>query len=304
MGSTCSGANVSTVNEMGMGAAQIADGKLLKEPSQSGMALLIIDPQNDFHPPTGSLAVNGAIEDSDRIIKLLKKFGPQIDTVVVTLDSHHKMHIAHPKFWVSKTGENPAPFTLIKAADIKSGEWKARQPELQDWALEYATKLEAGGRFVICVWPEHCLIGTPGHAVYQPLSDACNEWAAKRSRSITFVMKGQNNRTEMYSALKAEVVLPDDPSTGMNYQLIKTLKSHSKVICCGEAKSHCVNYTVRDLLSEWPKGREKDIVVLTDCQSCVPGFEAAGDTFFKDMAAAGCTMTTASSFSPPVTFQN
>merc|ERR1719265_971847 len=100
----------------------------------------------------------------------------------------------------------------------------------------------------------------------------------------------------MFSALKAEVVLPDDPSTSMNMELVKKLKGHSKVICCGEAKSHCVNYTVRDLLSEWPKGREKDIVVLTDCQSSVPGFEAAGETFFKDMTKAGCTMVASSDF--------
>merc|ERR1719265_2690537 len=100
----------------------------------------------------------------------------------------------------------------------------------------------------------------------------------------------------MFSALKAEVVLPDDPSTGMNTQLVKKLKDHSKVICCGEAKSHCVNYTVRDLLSEWPPGRERDIVVLTDCQSSVPGFEEAGEKFFKDMTEAGCTMVTSSAF--------
>merc|ERR1712072_578062 len=105
-------------------------------------------------------------------------------------------------------------------------------------------------------------------------------------RSVTWVLKGQNNRTEMYSALKAEVELPDDPATQLNTRLVYELQSSRKVVCCGQAKSHCVNYTVRDLVDVWPNDRVGDIVVLKDGCSSVPGFEKAGSTFEEDMIKA------------------
>lgn len=62
----------------------------------------------------------------------------------------------------------------------------------------------------------------------------------------------------------------------LNQELIDTLKRADKVVICGEAISHCVNYTVRDLAAAWPRERLADLVLLTDCASPVPGFEAAG----------------------------
>jgi nicotinamidase-related amidase len=264
--------------------------------TSGGLALLIIDPQNDFHPPAGALGVPGAVQDTERTIAFLQKYSEIITEVIVTLDTHHKMHIAHAGFWVGKDGEKPGPFTIIESKDIKAGTWKAKQPEMEAWSLEYAQKLEAGGRFKICIWPDHCLMGTPGHAVYQPLADALNTWAEQRSRSVTWVLKGQNNRTEMYSAFKAEVELPDDPSTQLNTELISQLQTSRKVVCCGQAKSHCVNYTVRDLMSVWPKDRMGDIVVLSDGCSPVPGFEEDASTFQSEMIKAGISFESTSDF--------
>lgn len=62
----------------------------------------------------------------------------------------------------------------------------------------------------------------------------------------------------------------------LNQSLINVLKHADKVVICGEALSHCVNYTVRDLVDAWPAERIQDLVLLTDCASSVPGFEAAG----------------------------
>merc|ERR1711907_371337 len=154
----------------------------------------------------------------------------------------------------------------------------------------YARQLEAGGRFQIMIWPPHCVLGTPGHAVHAPLMDALNEWAISRKRSINWLFKGQNNRTEMYSALKAEVAIEDDPTTSLNKSLINAFAKHDQVICCGQAMSHCVNYSVRDLLSCWPQGRAKDIVVLEDGSSAVAGFEVVAQKFIADMKSAGVTV--------------
>ena len=53
-----------------------------------GRALLVIDPQIDFHEG-GSLAVPGASEDAKRIARLIREHAQEIDELVVTMDSHH-----------------------------------------------------------------------------------------------------------------------------------------------------------------------------------------------------------------------
>ena len=103
----------------------------------------------------------------------------------------------------------------------------------------------------------------------------------------------------MYSALKAEVPVTDDPATEMNMALVETLASHSQVILCGQAKSHCVNFTTRDLLSAWPQGRPTaDICVLEDATSPVAGCEAEADLFFDDMRKEGVTLVKAADWQP------
>jgi len=200
------------------------------------------------------------------------------------------MHIHTGPFWQDANGKQPEPFTTISAKDVKDGKWTARQQDMQDWANKYAVQLEKGGRFQILIWPPHCILGTPGHAVHAPLMEALTEWAISRKRSINWLFKGQNNRTEMYSALKAEVAVPDDETTLLNQGLIDVLSAHKKVVCCGQAMSHCVNHSVRDLLSGWPKGRSSDIILLEDGASAVTGFEADAKKFVKDMKDAGLTV--------------
>ena len=84
--------------------------------------LLIIDPQNDFHPG-GTLGVPGANEDSARVAAFIKDNIDQIDEIYVSLDSHHRIHIAHGVFWQDPSGAHPPPFTLIKSVDVEQGAW-------------------------------------------------------------------------------------------------------------------------------------------------------------------------------------
>jgi nicotinamidase-related amidase len=275
------------------GAAGMMDGVPNGEDNfKGGLALFIIDPQVDFHEG-GSLAITGATEDSRKIANLIRKNTTKIERIVVTLDTHHKMHIHHAAFWTNSEGGLPDPFSVITPDDISSGKWQAKQPEMRSWSLEYAQKLQAGGRFALVIWPDHCILGTEGHSVHPPLMEALNEWAVAQKRSINWYFKGQNNRAEMYSALKAEVEVPDDPTSALGTKLIETLAKHDKVLCCGEAKSHCVNWSVRHLLEGWPKGREADIVLLNDCCTAVAGFEDAAKTFESDMRTAGVSVCNA-----------
>lgn len=122
--------------------------------TKSRNTLFIIDPQNDFHPG-GSLAIPTANEDSSRISQLIKEHGNEIDDIIVSLDSHQKLHIAHSLFWVnSKTGKHPSPFTPIPLLSVENGEWKTSQPQWQEWGLAYVKQLEANKRFTLLIWPE------------------------------------------------------------------------------------------------------------------------------------------------------
>ncbi len=192
--------------------------------------LLIIDPQEDFHPPTGSLAVPGADEDAVRISNFLLEKLTAIDDVVVTMDSHHRTHIAHSISWVDENGKNPPPFTLISSEDVRGNVWRPSNSDLLNEYKDYTTELEAKGRFKLCIWPEHCLIGTPGHSVVQPINGSLHEWEGSRMKSVTYVLKGTNCLTEMYSAIGAEVPVESDPTTKPNLNLLRFLNGADKVI--------------------------------------------------------------------------
>jgi len=279
-----------------MGAAAVLDGAPVVE-DHDDAALFIIDPQVDFHEG-GTLGIDGATADSQRVAAMIRKHAMKIDHIFVSLDTHHRIHIAHGAFWKDKDGNSPKPFTEILHEHVMQGKWMAREPQLQSWALKYTKSLEMGGRFTHIIWPYHCVLGTPGHAVSPALLPALDEWSEIRQRAVTWVLKGQNNRTEMYSALKAEVPVMDDPATRINKTLIESLIDHRQVLICGEAKSHCVNWTTRDLLSMWPKHRVSDIVLLTDATSPVAGFEQMADDFIADIRKAGVTLTTTTTFQP------
>eukprot|EP01006_Ploeotia_vitrea_P018398 TRINITY_DN49812_c1_g1_i1.p1 TRINITY_DN49812_c1_g1~~TRINITY_DN49812_c1_g1_i1.p1 ORF type:complete len:278 (+),score=4.54 TRINITY_DN49812_c1_g1_i1:36-869(+) len=252
--------------------------------------LLIIDPQNDFHPG-GSLGVNGANEDSQRIANLIKKNIDKIDEIIVTLDSHHRNHIAHAIFWQNSQGERPPEFSEITAEQVEKGEWFPRNPKLMEHCKKYTKDLERGNRFKLRIWPEHCLIGTPGHAVVPVLNEALQEWCATKKATVNYVLKGTNCLTEMYSAIKADVPMDNDKSTQKDPVLMAELTAAKNLVVCGEAKSHCVNFTLRDILADWLlTGRPtKHITLLTDACSTVPGCDEWANEFERDMREAGVT---------------
>ena len=119
-------------------------------------------------------------------------------------------------------------------------------------------------------------------------------WARDHKGAVEYVAKGMNALSEHYSALRADVEVPSDPATKLNTTVIERLKRADRVVVCGQALSHCVNFTVRDLVDNWPQDAASlaKIVLLTDCASPVPGFESLGEKFVADMRELGLTLTT------------
>jgi len=265
--------------------------------SDINVQLLVIDPQNDFCNPSGSLFVPGADEDMKRLADLITRLQGKLTDVHVTLDSHRKVDVSHPMWWKDQSGNNPSPFTVITAAELEMGVWNVTQPGCFSRTLSYLKALETGGRYPHVVWPEHCLIGDEGHNVYPELSAAIHEWEDSRFAMADFVTKGSNPWTEHFSAVQAEVPDPDDASTQVNTSLITTLEEADVVLLAGEARSHCLANTVRDIVSNFsdPSLTSK-LVLLTDASSDVPTFEQYGEDFLKDLTGLGMKTSTTQDF--------
>jgi nicotinamidase-related amidase len=101
---------------------------------------------------------------------------------------------------------------------------------------------------------------------------------------VDYTYKGSNVRTEHYSAIRAEVADSSDPGTRTNFSLIERLKVADSILVSGEALSHCVANTVRDLLTCIPPSK---LVILVDTCSNVPGFENLGESFLAEVRALG-----------------
>lgn len=268
--------------------------------------LVVIDPQYDFvEPPIlgvpnsgGALYVKGAEHDMERLTTLVNRIAKKISSIAVSLDSHHLLDCAHPEFWRDSAGKNPPPFTIISASDVENGRWTPYRPSLTKRMLDYVKTLEKGSRYPLCIWPPHCLIGSDGAAVHKGLNKALNNWSRSSGKRIEWIAKGSNPFTEHYSAVRAEVPDPEDlENTGIKMGLIESLKEADIIAIAGEAGSHCVANTVRDIANEFKDDSYvKKIVLLEGCYSPVPGFEKMQDDFIAEMTKRGMRIEKASDF--------
>jgi len=266
------------------------------------VCLLGIDPQFDFCDPTGRLSVPGAKEDMERVGAMVKKYGGDIDDIQVTMDSHYLIHIAHHRCWVDRKGKHPLPLFLhdgnkyptpITLQEVKDGVWRAYNTAWQSRYEDYVEQLEKNGRYKLMIWPDHCIIGHPGQNIYDPFLAAITEWEDRFWGMAQRHTKGSNPFTEHYSAVKADVEDPDDSKTRLNTKLIDLLKTYDIILVIGEALSHCLAYTLRDIFNEFGADQVKKFVLLTDACSNVLGCESMGEDFIKEFIADPYNMRTA-----------
>jgi nicotinamidase-related amidase len=267
--------------------------------SKKKVVLLTIDPQVDFCSPTGSLFVPGADKDMQRLSKMIKRIKGDLDDIVCTLDSHRSLHVAHPIMWIDAQGNHPAPFTLIQEDDVTglNPKWKATNPGFRERLIEYVQKLKANGRYVLCIWPPHCLIASDGYKAVPELFDAFCEWEAQFA-AVNYVTKGSNIFTEHYSSLLADVFDPEDPSTGLNTNLLTTLQDPEVALIgiSGEAGTHCVRSTILDIAHNFGDDNIKKFRLIEDTISPVPGFEKLQEDFINEMVGRGMELTTSTEF--------
>ncbi len=236
--------------------------------------LLAVDCQNTFCTPGFELFVPGAPEDSRRLCEFVYRGLGRLTEIVATLDTHRAFQIFHAAFLVGRDGRHPSPFTSVPVADVEAGVWRAADPAAQGDLERYVRALAENGRYELTVWPYHAMLGGVGHALVAAIEEAFFFHALARGAPTTFEVKGENTLTEAYSALGPEV--GGEP----NLSLVEHLWSFDAVYVAGQAKSHCVAWTVEDLLRLAPDLAPR-LRLLEDCTSPV----VAGELDFTEQAA-------------------
>lgn len=277
------------------------------------ICLLAIDLQNTFCIPEFELFVGGrsgkgAVDDNVRLCEFIYRNLGVISQIVPTMDTHTAMQIFHPVFWVNDAGEHPSPHSTISLDDIERGVWKVNPAvvynigksdysELQQYAIHYVKQLSEHNKYLLTIWPYHSMLGGIGHALVSAVEEAAFFHNIARNSQTKFEMKGDNPLTENYSVLQPEILQDSNGNSiaQKNTRFLKKLLDFDAIIVAGQAKSHCVAWTIEDLLTEI-KARDsnlaKKIYLLEDCTSpvVVPGvvdFTEQADAAFERFAKAG-----------------
>lgn len=174
-------------------------------------ALIVVDFQEDFCPPNGSLAVTGGRDIAGPVNELLSL--PSFAIRVATQDWHPSDHISFaPNHKDKKPFEDSV--TVINPDNP---------------AESYETRL----------WPVHCVQETRGAELVPELDVA---------KVDSVVKKGQDPRVEMYSAFYDPFKSPRVSDSGL-VNLLKE-KGVTHVYVVGLAFDFCVRCTAADAASE------------------------------------------------------
>ena len=254
--------------------------------------LLVIDPQNDFCDIAGAaLPVPGADADLQRLARLIGSQAARLTGITVTLDSHATVAVERTTFWLTGEGEAVAPFTFITAAQVRAGAFRPRDAGLTPAVLTMLDQLSASGRPGLVVWPVHCVTGTWGHNIHGALAEALATWELMHQRAVRKVLKGEHPLTEHFGVFEADAPDAAVPSTLFNTTLAAQVSEGvALLLIAGQASSHCVAASYRQLagyLKDKPRPR---IVILSDAMSPVPGFEPLAEAFFAHARAEGAEL--------------
>jgi nicotinamidase-related amidase len=275
------------------------------------VCLLAVDVQNTFCIPDFELFVGGrsgtgAVDDSRRLCEFVYRNLGTITQVFPSLDTHRAMQVFHAVWLVDEDGNHPEPYTLVSPEDVESGRWRVNAAVADALGLDhgyaarhlthYTRALAAGGKYNLTIWPYHAMLGGIGHALVSAVEEALFFHTVARYSQPDFQVKGDNPLTEHYSMLGPEVTEGPDGERlgGLNTGLIEKLLGFDAVVVAGQAKSHCLAWTIDDLLEdESVRDRLAErTYLLEDCTSpvVVPGavdYTDEADAAFERYAAAG-----------------
>lgn len=276
------------------------------------ICLIAVDVQNTFCIPgfelyVGGRSGSGAVNDNRRLCEFIYHNLHRITQIVPTMDTHQAMQIFHGIFFVNDKGEHPAPYTLITHEDIEKGAWRfntllaenlQKDSRYVQRHLQYYTRrLKEKAKFDLTIWPYHAMLGGIGHALVSAVEEAIFFHTFARYSQPDIQVKGQHPLTEHYSVFGPEVSADPDNKTlvGKNEKLLSKLTEFDAVLIAGQAKSHCVAWTIADLLDDIMVRDRKlveKVYLLEDCTSpvVVPGvvdYTEQAEAAFRRFQEAG-----------------
>jgi nicotinamidase-related amidase len=274
--------------------------------SKEKIALLLIDVQNTFCMPGFELFVGGrggtgAVDDNIRLSEFIYRNIGILTHITATMDTHTAHQIFHPIFFVDKSGNHPAPYTDIHLADLTGNKWKFNPalaanydiaPEYgQQMMIHYAEALEKKGKYALTIWPYHAMLGGIGHALVPAVEEAIFFHSIARLSPPDFEIKGDRPFTENYSVIGPEVLSGPmgEPLGARDMKFVQRLQNVDRLYVAGQAKSHCVAWTVSDLLEDiliTDSSLAKKVYLLEDCSSPVVVPNVVDHTSVADAAYA------------------
>lgn len=174
-------------------------------------ALIVVDFQEDFSPPSGSLAIPEGRDIAPTVNELLSL--PSFAVRIATLDWHPADHIS---FAANHDSKQPFVDTTTIINPHNSSE-------------SYETRL----------WPVHCVQGSKG-------AELVPELAADKVDVV--IKKGTDARVEMYSAFYDPFESPRVSDSGLAQALKDKGVTHVYVV--GLAFDYCVKATAADAAKE------------------------------------------------------
>lgn len=239
--------------------------------------LLIIDPQVDFI--SGSLPVPGAEKAMDKLARWIENCPVRIDDILVTLDSHPSKHVSFKSCWSWDMLDDSVVNKITRDTADHFKFWGNYEERKR--AEEYIKNLNKD----LYLWPDHCVIGTPGHCIYGPLLNALNSWnnrstlnwstgfMEKTDRSWKILMKGNDVCSEMLSAVNLGCSGYYQGGLG-NTPVIdkKFIDYYDTIYIAGIARDFCVARTLEDILKYFPDtipqqfdGRYRKFKLISEC---------------------------------------
>ncbi|MDR7523586.1 MAG: isochorismatase [Armatimonadota bacterium] len=301
-------------NTLARSAARWADQHRIRPAAEDRVkvCLVAVDVQNTFCIPgfelyVGGRSGTGAVDDNRRLCEFIYRNLAAITQIVLTMDTHQAIQIFHSIFLVNDRGEHPAPFTLVTEEDIARGVWRFNPavadslritPEYgQAHLVHYTRRLREGGKYDLTIWPYHAMLGGIGHALVAAVEEAIFFHTIARVSQPDIQVKGNSPLTEHYSVLGPEVATGPDGRLlgGRSDAFYRKLVEFDAVIIAGQAKSHCVAWTIADLLGDIlqrDRRLAEKVYLLEDCTSpvVVPGvidYTDAAEAAFRRFAEAG-----------------
>lgn len=276
-----------SVNDIGSQINPISLNDILKKANEENLSpaaknkervlFLGIDVQQDFMD-NGALGVPGAHGDVERMTQFIYNNMDKIANIAVSIDTHTPHQIFHPCWWIDDNGNNPAPGTPISLADLDSGKYRpVINPKK---SREYVEHLEKDGKKTLVVWSYHCLQGTSGAALENQFANMVYFHSVAKKAVTQRLVKGMDPLSEMYGIIRPEY----DTDNYINIEFLNKLEEYDKIVIAGEAKSHCVLESIKQILEYYANNPEitRKVYILEDCMSSIPSFETMTEQTFND----------------------